>query len=65
MTYEDLVAYCSRAVGMAPGQHVSLTEIVGLLMALGPANRAIAAETIARFMAEHIEYDRPKKAGLH
>ena len=65
MTYEDLVAYCSRAIGMAPGQSAKLTEIVGALMAHGPGNRAIAAETLARFMAEFIEYDRPQKTRMH
>ena len=61
MTYEDLVAYCARAVVIQGNPQVSLLDCVNALMMHSPANRAITAEVLARFMAEHIEYDRPKK----
>lgn len=61
MTYEDLVAMSQRAVSAVPGSKMSMLDVVGLLMRHDETNRAIAAETLARFMAEFIEYDRPKK----
>ena len=62
MTYEDLVAYCQRAVGVQSADRtLTLLDVVGLLQITPVANRAINAEVIARFMAEFIEYDRPKK----
>ena len=55
MTYEDLVAACSRTVGAAPGSVDNMHDVVLCLMAHGPSNRAIVAEFIARVMAEYIE----------
>ena len=62
VTYEDLVAYCRRAADVQSADRtLTLLDIVGLLQITQSANRAINAEVIARFMAEFIEYDRPKK----
>lgn len=59
MTYEDLVAACTRTVGAQ--QCANLHDAILCLTAHGPANRAIIAEFLARLMAEFIEYDRPQK----
>ena len=61
MIYEDVVAFCARAAGLQPDAKVTLLDCVNILAQHSGFNRAIMAEVMARFMAEYIEYDRPKK----
>lgn len=66
MTYDELLAYCTRAAGIAKApDDLTLVDVVGCLQLTGPSNRAINAEVLARFMAEYIEAERavpPMKA---
>ena len=59
MTYDDLLAYCSRAAGIhkAPDD-LNLIDVVGCLQMTSAANRGLNAEVLARFMAEFIEETR-------
>lgn len=55
MNYPELVAACARTVGAQTESVRTLHDAVMCLVAHGPANRAIAAEVMVRFMAEFIE----------
>ena len=59
MTYDDLLAYCTRAAGIhkAPDD-LTLVDVVGCLQLTSAANRGLNAEVLARFMAEYIEAER-------
>ena len=59
MTYDDLLAYCSRAAGIqkAPDD-LNLLDVVGCLQMTTANNRGLNAEVLARFMAEFIEAER-------
>ena len=59
MTYEELLAYCTRAAGIhkAPDD-LTLVDVVGCLQLTSAANRGLNAEVLARFMAEFIEETR-------
>ena len=59
MTYDDLLAYCTRAAGIhkAPDD-LTLVDVVGCLQLTSAANRGLNAEVLARFMAEFIEETR-------
>ncbi len=59
MTYDELLAYCTRAAGIqkAPSD-IDLLDVIGCLQMTSEANRAINAEVLARFMAEYIEETR-------
>lgn len=67
MTYTELLAACTRAVGAQPGTTETLADVMLCLMTHGPANRAITAEVLARFMMEFIEGQREDvtKKGVH
>ena len=56
MTYEELLAACTRTVGAQRCE--TLHDAILCLMAHGPTNRAITAEFLARLMAEFIEGER-------
>lgn len=57
MTYEELLGYCRRAVGMRDGPN-GLYDVLTVLMHLHGEPRGIAAETVARFLVEYVEADR-------
>ena len=59
MTYDELLAYCTRAAGIhkAPDD-LTLVDVVGCLQLTSAANRGLNAEVLARFMAEFIEETR-------
>ena len=59
MTYEELLAYCTRAAGIhkAPDD-LNLIDVVGCLQLTSAANRGLNAEVLARFMSEFIEETR-------
>ena len=59
MTYDELLAYCTRAAGIhkAPDD-LTLVDVVGCLQLTIAANRGLNAEVLARFMAEFIEETR-------
>ena len=59
MTYDELLAYCTRAAGIhkAPDD-LTLVDVVGYLRLTSAANRGLNAEVLARFMAEFIEETR-------
>lgn len=66
MTYAELIGACTRAVGAKPGTTETLADVMLCLMAHGPANRAITAEVLARFMMEFIESQKqPVSKGMH
>jgi predicted DNA-binding protein (UPF0278 family) len=66
VTYTELIAACTRAVGAQPGVTESLADCLVCLMAHTPNNRAITAEVLARFMMEFIESQRqPVAKGVH
>ena len=56
MTYDELLAYCTRAAGIhkAPND-LTLVDVVGCLQLTSAANRGLNAEVLARFMAEYID----------
>lgn len=59
MTYEELIGYCTRAIGVTQHEEpLTLLNLVGLLQITSPANRGLNAEVIARLMAEYIEQDK-------
>ena len=59
MTYDELLAYCTRAAGIhkAPDD-LNLIDVVGCLQMTTANNRGLNAEVLARFMAEFIEETR-------
>jgi hypothetical protein len=62
VTYEELIAYCTRAVGVLSSERtLTLLDLLGVLQMTSQANRAINAEVLARLMSEFIEQDRLKK----
>ena len=67
MTYIELLAACTRAVGAQPGTTETLADCMICLMAHTPNNRAITSEVMARFMMEFIEGQREDvtKKGVH
>jgi hypothetical protein len=54
MTYEELLGYCQRTVGLARVDD-GLHTILLVLQMMAPANRAIAGEALARFLVEYVE----------
>ena len=65
MTYNQLIAYCARAFGIARVEGgVDLFAILRVLKAQDPTNRAIGAEIMVHYLTEFIEAGEKKDVDM-
>ena len=65
MNYPQLVAACAHTVGADPASVRSLHDALACLIAHSTNNRAYAADTMCRLMAEFIEQGNGTSAKVH